>query len=207
MVNSTGTKNAMPGDPVYLQTVFPIVAGGKVVIPPGSYITGAVTSVKRAGKVKGRSEIHLRFDTLMLPNGVIRDFRGSVAGLDSAANSSLDRTEGAIKGPSSLGNDVNTISRPAVTGTMVGGAIGGLAGATGGSGSDTSIQNSQANISRTINGIATGSGIGASAGLAVGIAAVLLTRGPDVVIERGASVEMVLDRAVTFEESELAARQ
>jgi hypothetical protein len=44
---------------------------------------------------------------------------------------------------------------------------------------------------------------GASAGAAAGLAGVLLTRGPDVVLQKGSVVEMVLDRPLYYEEKEL----
>jgi type IV secretion system protein VirB10 len=48
-----------------------------------------------------------------------------------------------------------------------------------------------------------GAGIGAAAGAAAGMAGVLLTRGPDAVLAKGATIEMLLDRALSFSESEL----
>jgi type IV secretion system protein VirB10 len=48
-----------------------------------------------------------------------------------------------------------------------------------------------------------GAGIGGAAGAAAGIAGVLLTRGPEAVLAKGSTVEMVLDRALTFDASEL----
>jgi type IV secretion system protein VirB10 len=48
-----------------------------------------------------------------------------------------------------------------------------------------------------------GAGIGAAAGAAAGLIGVLATRGPDAVLARGSTVEMVLDRPVSFNESEL----
>jgi hypothetical protein len=33
MINSVSTKHAAPGDRIYLETVFPILANGKIVIP------------------------------------------------------------------------------------------------------------------------------------------------------------------------------
>src|ERR1700733_10530725 len=53
MINSVNTKNSAAGDRIYLQTVFPILSNGKIVIPPGSYVEGTVTEVKRPGRVKG----------------------------------------------------------------------------------------------------------------------------------------------------------
>src|SRR5260370_42136090 len=69
LINSVSTKNAAEGDRVYLETVFPILSGGKIVIPPGSYVAGTVTEVKRPGRVHGRGELYIRFDSLTLPNG------------------------------------------------------------------------------------------------------------------------------------------
>src|SRR5580692_743983 len=85
LINSVSTKHAAPGDRVYLETVFPILSGGRIVIPPGSYVIGTVTNVVRPGKVKGRGEFYLRFDALTLPNGVTRDFRARVSQLDGRA--------------------------------------------------------------------------------------------------------------------------
>ena len=49
LINSVSTKTAAVGDRLYLQTNFPILAEGRIVIPPGAYVTGTVTLVKRAG--------------------------------------------------------------------------------------------------------------------------------------------------------------
>src|SRR4051812_3652240 len=35
LINSISTKNAAEGDRVYLETVFPILSNGRIVIPPG----------------------------------------------------------------------------------------------------------------------------------------------------------------------------
>src|SRR5688500_8884900 len=64
MINSVSTKTAAEGDRIYLETVFPILVDGRVVIPPGSYVAGTVTQVKRPGRLKGRGELYVRFDSL-----------------------------------------------------------------------------------------------------------------------------------------------
>ena len=91
LINSVSTKNSVPGDRVYLETVFPILVDGKIVIPPGSYVAGTITEVMRPGKVKGRGEFHLRFDSLTLPNGTTRDFRARVSGIDGRASEEIGR--------------------------------------------------------------------------------------------------------------------
>src|SRR5215470_12332602 len=175
MINSVSTKSAQPGDRVYLESVFPILVDGKIVIPPGSYVAGTITKVQRPGKVKGRGEFYLRFDSLTLPNGVTRDFRARVSNLDGRASEELDRKEGAIKSEGNKSGDLKTIGET----TAAGASVGGLAGAAAGSGLE-------------------GAGIGAAAGAAAGLAGVLFTRGPDAVLAKGTSVEMVLDRQIAY---------
>src|SRR5579863_7709100 len=180
MINSVSTKNAAPGDRVYLETVFPILVDGRIVIPPGSYVAGTITKVQRPGKVKGRGEFYLRFDSLTLPNGVTRDFRARVSGLDGRASEELDRNEGSIKSEGNKSGDTRTVLEGAVAGASVGALAGSAAGATG-----------------------MGAGIGAAAGAAAGLMTVLFTRGPDAVLAKGTTIEMVLDRNVNFTESDL----
>ena len=180
LINSVSTKNAAPGDRVYLETVFPILAGGRIVIPPGSYVAGTITNVKRPGKVKGRGEFYVRFDSLTLPNGVTRDFRARVSQLDGRANEELDRNEGAIKSEGNKSGDARTVAEATVAGASIGALAGSAAGAAG-----------------------MGAGIGAAAGATAGLVGVLFTRGPEAVLAKGTTLEMVLDRAVNFTEVDL----
>lgn len=180
LINSVSTKNSAPGDRVYLETVFPILVGGRIVIPPGSYVAGTITEVQRPGKIKGRGEFHLRFDSLTLPNGTTRDFRARVSGLDGRASEELDRKEGSIKSEGNKSGDARTVGETAAAGASVGALAGSLSGAAG-----------------------MGAGIGAAAGAAAGLMGVLVTRGPEAVLAKGTTLEMVLDREVKFDENEL----
>ncbi|HNY40172.1 MAG TPA: hypothetical protein PKJ41_07245 [Bryobacteraceae bacterium] len=175
LLNSVSTKTAAEGDRVYLATGFPVLIGGRVVVPPGSYVAGTVTSVKRAGKVKGRAELYVRFDALTLPNGVTRDFRARPGSLDGSNMGELDRTEGKIKGDSDKVGDATKVGTGVGWGAMAGGVASG----------------------------AKGLGIGAAAGAAAGLIGVMMTRGPDAMLERGTTLEMVLDRALVYTAEEL----
>jgi hypothetical protein len=180
LINSVSTKHAAAGDRVYLETVFPILSGGRIVIPPGSYVMGTITNVVRPGKVKGRGEFYLRFDSLTLPNGVTRDFRARVSQLDGRASEELDRNEGAIRSEGNKSGDVRTIAETAAAGASIGALAGSAAGGAG-----------------------MGAGIGAAAGAAAGLVGVMFTRGPEAVLAKGTTIEMMLDRTVTFEDMEL----
>jgi hypothetical protein len=181
MINSVSTKHSVEGERVYLETVFPILVSGKIVIPPGSYVAGTITQVKRPGRVKGRGELFLRFDSLTLPNGVTRDFRARVSSLDGRGGEELDRTEGKIRSEGDKAGDARTIGEAAGAGASIGAiAAGASAGHYG-----------------------MGAGIGAAAGATAGLMGVLLSRGPDAILAKGSSLEMVLDRPLQFKASEL----
>ena len=63
LINSVSTKHSAQGDRVYLETVFPILVNGRIVVPVGSWVMGTVTQVKKPGRVKGRAELYVRFDS------------------------------------------------------------------------------------------------------------------------------------------------
>jgi hypothetical protein len=180
LINSISTKHSAEGDRVYLETVFPIMVNGRIVIPPGSYVAGTVTQVKRPGRVKGRGELFLRFDSLTLPNGVTRDFRARIGTMDGRASEDFDRAEGKIKSEGNKGGDARNVGEAAAAGASVGVLAGAATGHYG-----------------------MGAGIGAAAGAAAGLMGVLLTRGPDAVLAKGSTIEMILDRTLTFQDSEL----
>src|SRR5216683_5777472 len=128
LINSVSTRHSAEGDRVYLETVFPIMANNRIVIPPGSYVAGTVTQVKRPGRVKGRGELFVRFDSLTLPNGVTRDFRARVGSLDGRGTEELDRTEGKIRSEGNKGGDARTVGEAAGAGASVGAIAGGASG-------------------------------------------------------------------------------
>jgi len=180
LINSVSTKNSAPGDKLYLQSVFPVVVNGSIRVPAGTYVTGVVTEVKRPGRIKGRGELHLRFEQMILPNGVIRDFTGSIGALEGTSEESLDRETGKVESEGGKGEDASDVVQAARTGA----AVGTIAGAAGG---------------RTLRGL----GVGSAAGAAAGLLGVLFTRGPEAILERGSQLEMVLDRDLIFTPAEM----
>ena len=85
--NAISTRSAQPGDPVYLETLFPIVIDSRILIPAGSYVSGEVTEAKRPGRVHGRGEIKIKLDNLILPNGYQASFNASPTGAGSGGTS------------------------------------------------------------------------------------------------------------------------
>jgi hypothetical protein len=168
--NAVSTRSARPGDPVYFETLFPVLIDGRVVIPAGSYMSGEVTESKRAGRVKGRAELGIKLTTMILPNAYMVNLNATPSSARTGGGETVG-DEGKVRGDTDKASDAGTI----IKSTAAGAGIGGIAG--GG----------------------RGAGIGAGIGAAAGLGAVLLSRGPDAELPRGSTVEVVIDRAIVLD--------
>jgi len=173
MMNTINTRTAAEGDQVYLQTATPIAANGQIIVPTGSYVQGVITHAKRSGKVTGRAELGIRLETLTLPGGKAYKIAPRLASADpNETGQKVDKDEDLIKQAPDKGRDAARIAILAGTGA----SIGGIASQSWG-----------------------GAGIGAGAGGAVGLATTLLTRGKEVQLRQGSTLDVTFDHALVIE--------
>jgi hypothetical protein len=179
--SAINTKTAQQGDGVYLVSSFPVVGGSRIMIPVGVYVQGIVDRVQRPGRVKGRAQLDLHFTTMIFPNGQVVEVPGVLNSLPGSDGPKVKDSEGTVEQAGNKGRDVGTVLKGAAIGAE-GGVIGGAA--TG--------------------DLAKGIGYGSLAGAAAGTIYTLFTRGNDIVIPSGTPVEMVLQRPLVLEQSQLA---
>ncbi|MGZ4731216.1 MAG: hypothetical protein ACXVZH_03660 [Terriglobales bacterium] len=168
---SISTKNAREGDAVYAVTAFPVVINDRIVIPAGTYVQGRISGVKRGGHIKGRAEVLMHFSTLIYPSGYTVVLPGAVENVPGAEKTSMKDEEGTIRQDSQTGEKAKTVATAAGTGAVVGG------------------------LSNGVKGGLIGAGIGGGIGTAIG----LLTRGNDVRLDAGTTLEMVIQREVPLD--------
>src|SRR3989454_7250915 len=169
--HAVSTKSTREGDSVYAETTFPVVQDNRVLIPAGTYVQGRITHVQRAGRIKGRAEVLMHFTTLIYPSGYTVLLPGAVENVPGAEKTSIKGEEGTIRQDRQTGQKVGTVAQSAGTGAWIGGLSGGGKGAA----------------------------IGAAAGGVGGTAIALLSRGNDVKLDAGTTVEMVFQRAVPLD--------
>ncbi|MBT9332685.1 hypothetical protein [Paracidobacterium acidisoli] len=177
------TRTAKAGDPVYLQSTFPVMVNGRLAIPPGAFVQGVVNKVVRPGRVHGRAAVSLYFTSIIFQNGSQVFIPGNVDRVPGSGGPMVKGSEGTIEQSGGRGNDAANIGK-----TTVGGAsIGALAGAASG------------------GNLAAGTGYGAAAGAAAGLVYTMFTRGKDIVLPQGQSIEMVLQRPLSVRVSDVVA--
>ena len=172
------TKGSREGDAVYAETTFPVVINDRVVIPPGTYVQGRITHIQRAGRLKGRAEVLMHFTTLIYPSGYTVVMPGALKNAPGVDKADVKDDEGTVREDSQKGEKAGKAAQDGIQGAE-GGALIGALGA----------------------GSRMGAGIGAGIGGATGAAIALLSRGNDVKMDVGTSIEMVIQRDVTLDAS------
>lgn len=132
MVNSVSSRHSRKGDAIYLESVFPVLLDGRIVIPSGTLVSGSVTDAKRPGRLRGKGSLQVRLEKMVLPNGVIRDLTGRPGG--QSGNGPGGAT-GTSRSDRTKGDDAVDIVRATSTGARIGslgGAIGRQAGTAAG---------------------------------------------------------------------------
>lgn len=97
---------------------------GRLAIPSGSVVLGAVTEARGPKKVGGRARLSLDFHTLELPSGVSLPIQAAFA----QTGKSETPKDAAIIGGSTLGGAILGEAVDEGEGTIVGAIVGGLAG-------------------------------------------------------------------------------
>lgn len=121
--HSVNSRTAKAGDGVHLRTSVPLSAGGRIVVPIGSYAQGVITEVKRT---RGKAELQIQLVTLMLPTGDVFTVspKTSSIELNGDRTASARREFGRYPGATPLGLTV--------AGAIAGGQIGARAGLAAG---------------------------------------------------------------------------
>jgi hypothetical protein len=171
------TKSAREGDPVYAETAFPFVVNDHIVVPVGTYIQGKITRVQRGGHVKGRAELLIHFTSMIYPSGYTVLLGGNIENAPGAEKTSMKDQEGTIRQDSDAGRKAKEAAGGATTGAVIGAVTAGGKGA----------------------------GIGAGAGGVAGLAVAMLSRGADVRLEPGTSLEMEIQREVALDPTRIKA--
>src|SRR5579871_3085993 len=173
--HAISSKGTHEGDAVYAETTFPVVINERVLIPAGTFVQGRISHIQRGGRIKGRAEVLMHFTTLIYPSGYTVLLPGAVENAPGVDKSSVKDEEGTIKSDSQKGEKIGTVASSAGTGAVVGGLSNGGKGAL----------------------------VGAGVGGAIGTAIAMLTRGNDVKLDAGTTLEIVIQRDVPVDSSRI----
>ncbi|HYO62785.1 MAG TPA: hypothetical protein VER08_03930 [Pyrinomonadaceae bacterium] len=162
LLNRLSTDVSQRGDPFQARVVEPSEY-------EGALLQGRVVSVKRAGRMKGTSELQLSFEQIRLPDGRYENFSAQVVEVvdsnEGAGVGDVDE-EGGVRGRDSTRDDAAKVGASAGIGAIIGAIAGGGKGAA----------------------------IGAVIGAGAGTGGVLAQRGNEIRLERGTNLRIRTSR-------------
>jgi hypothetical protein len=123
-MTALSSETASVETPVRARVRQSILIDGQAAIPAGTVLSGTVTEVERAGRVKGRSLLSFRFDEATV-NGVRENLRTNPVTFQGEATRSEDATK--IGAGAGIGAAIGAIVGGG-SGAAKGAAIGGAAG-------------------------------------------------------------------------------
>jgi hypothetical protein len=167
------TKTSSEGDAFTAVVMTPVLLGDRMVIPKGSSVAGSISRILRPGRFKGKAVMNLLFQSITIPGHEQKPLLATLVKVDSEGNEDV-YSEGSIKGEGSKSGDAVKVITPGLVGTGIGALAGGGKGA----------------------------GIGAGVGIAVGLATVFTSRGKDIEIPKGSTLNISLDRPLTVSSEE-----
>jgi hypothetical protein len=159
------TKSNAEGDVFTAVVTTPVYLNDRVVIPKGSVVYGSISRIIRPGRLKGKAMLDPIFQSIKIPSHKQMNIAATLVRYDPDGNSEVG-SEGRVDGNGSIGRDLGKVIVPSLTGAGIGGLAGGGKGA----------------------------GIGAGVGAVVGLASIFTSRGKDLEIHRGSTLDIKLLR-------------
>lgn len=163
------TKTSSEGDSFTAVVMTPVFLDDQMIIAKGSTVTGSISRILRPGRFKGKAVLNLLFQSIDIPGHGRLPIVATLVSVDSEGNESV-HSEGRIEGNGSKRGDAAKVIAPGLAGAGIG----------------------------TLAGGEKGAGIGAGVGIAIGLASVFTSRGKDIELGKGSTLDISLDRPLTI---------
>jgi Ca-activated chloride channel homolog len=172
------TRTTREGDKVEFTTAADVIVNNEALIPNKSLVRGTVIKSKRAGRISGRAEIQIRFDSVKIADGTLLPIKATITRMGFDPVEPKAGEDPKLKGEAGSGADAKTVARTSAEGAVIGVLTGGAKGAM----------------------------YGAAAGAAIAAIGMALKRGPDLDLPRSTMFEAQFDKPVEVPASAMQAR-
>jgi hypothetical protein len=163
------TRLNSEGDRFTATVAAPLFISDRLAIPKGSLVSGTVGRIQRPGRFRGKAVMNLVFQSIRVPGCGELPLVATLVRINSDGKAEV-KSEGTVQGAGSTGRDVGRVATPTASGAGIGGLAGG----------------------------GTGAAVGAGVGAAVGLVTIFATRGQDLEVRRGASLDIALERPLVL---------
>jgi hypothetical protein len=139
---TVSTKTTVEGSVFTAELLSDVGHHGEIMLPAGSLIRGHISSVHGGSRISGGASVHLRPETVSLPDGTLYRINAQITDVESTQDLRVN-DEGTVvlkSNPKAAAAVVGGVTATAaVTGAVVGGGVGAAVGAVAGAGVATAV--------------------------------------------------------------------
>jgi len=165
------TTSAENGSGIYSETASIVVQDNRVVIPLKAQVQGIVESEQRPGRIKGRARFLLHFNTLIFSNNYAVPIDAALHSVAGSSQLRRNKKDKAIEPVDQIDKDAARIAAPSIAGAALG----------------------------SIRSLGPGTFGGAGAGALFGFGATLFTRGDEIRLPSGTTMEIVPQQPIMLD--------
>jgi hypothetical protein len=114
------TTSGTAGSGIYLETIYPIIQGNRIVIPAHTQVQGIAESDRRPGHVERTSEFRFRFTTFIFPNNYVAPIQGALQSIPGARNIRTVDKSGTLETVDQAEKVITPGAAGAVSGALIG---------------------------------------------------------------------------------------
>jgi VWFA-related protein len=133
------TSTCQEADRVEFVTAAEILVDKKIIIPNRSTVHGIISKCKRAGRISGRAEVHLKIGEIQLADGSLLPLSATITRVGFDPVDSKEGEDPEISGDSGESGGVGSILKSGAEGAVIGVLTGGSRGAMYGSGAAAAV--------------------------------------------------------------------
>lgn len=129
LLDTLSTQRNERGDTFRAEVMEDVLVGQDVAIPTGTRISGKISSLKRAGRIKGRAEMNLSFEDLEFRDGTRAPIEATVVSIEKSGDKRIKDEEGTLQTKGTKGEDAKNVGTASAIGAVIGVLTGGKRGA------------------------------------------------------------------------------
>ena len=132
LLDTLSTRHNERGDTFQVEVAEDVMVGQQLAVPELTLGNAVITSLKRAGRIKGRASMNFRFEDLEFFDGTRVPIEGRIVSIEKREGQEVRDEEGTVQAKGTKSSDARKVGTSSAIGALIGVLTGGRRGAATG---------------------------------------------------------------------------